>query len=207
MVNDEGNGSDGPYTHRSLMKEDDVGSMENRIAVFSSPQNRRTSSARKLKTKTLSGSSAPMGVPRDSGTLGDGGGVVGGGGGDNTVSVVSRVGVNGPTIGSVPREALSAGSPGAVGVSANASTVGAVGRGTGDASFESWNAFVTTPTRVSKANLLNRSQRGSTGRVQEVLGSLPILLVDDSVSILKMTKRAILNECANIRSTILLSTN
>ena len=80
MVNDEGNGSDGPYTHRSLMKEDDVGSMENRIAVFSSPQNRRTSSARKLKTKTLSGSSAPMGVPRDSGTLGDGGGVVGGGG-------------------------------------------------------------------------------------------------------------------------------
>ena len=38
-------------------------------------------------------------------------------------------------------------------------------------------------------------------RIQEVLGAMPILLVDDSVSILKMTKRAIQNECANIRST------
>ena len=35
-------------------------------------------------------------------------------------------------------------------------------------------------------------------RVQETLGTLPILIVDDSVSILKMTKRAIQNECANI---------
>ena len=40
--------------------------------------------------------------------------------------------------------------------------------------------------------------RSSGDRIQEVLGTLPILLVDDSVSILKMTKRAIQNECANI---------
>ena len=40
--------------------------------------------------------------------------------------------------------------------------------------------------------------RSTTNRMQEVLGALPILLVDDSVSILKMTKRAIQNECANI---------
>ena len=38
----------------------------------------------------------------------------------------------------------------------------------------------------------------SADHVQEILGSLPILIVDDSVSILKMTKRAIQNECANI---------
>ena len=40
---------------------------------------------------------------------------------------------------------------------------------------------------------------GSRKGLQEVLGALPILLVDDSVSILKMTKRSIQNECANIR--------
>ena len=40
--------------------------------------------------------------------------------------------------------------------------------------------------------------RISVNRVHEMLGMLPILLVDDSVSILKMTKRAIQNECANI---------
>ena len=34
--------------------------------------------------------------------------------------------------------------------------------------------------------------------LQEVLGAMPVLLVDDAVSILKMTKRAIQNECANI---------
>jgi len=42
--------------------------------------------------------------------------------------------------------------------------------------------------------------RKSVGRIQEVLGSFSILLVDDSVSILKMTKRAIQNDCENIRS-------
>ena len=40
--------------------------------------------------------------------------------------------------------------------------------------------------------------RTGVNRVQDILGTLPILLVDDSVSILKMTKRAIQNECANI---------
>ena len=45
-------------------------------------------------------------------------------------------------------------------------------------------------------DLLNASS--SIDRIQEVLGAMPILLVDDSVSILKMTKRAIQNECANI---------
>ena len=38
----------------------------------------------------------------------------------------------------------------------------------------------------------------SGNRVQDALGILPILLVDDAVSILKMTKRAIQNECDNI---------
>ena len=36
-------------------------------------------------------------------------------------------------------------------------------------------------------------------RMQMVLGMSPILLVDDAVSILKMTKRAIQNECINVR--------
>ena len=55
-------------------------------------------------------------------------------------------------------------------------------------------------TRDSRKAVL--STRTSADRIQEVLGVLPILLVDDSVSILKMTKRAIQNECANIRSAI-----
>ena len=38
----------------------------------------------------------------------------------------------------------------------------------------------------------------SVNKIKEVLGTLPLLLVDDSVSILKMTKRAIQNECASI---------
>ena len=50
--------------------------------------------------------------------------------------------------------------------------------------------------RDSRKAILN--SRKSADRVQEVLGVLPILLVDDSVPILKMTKRAILNECTNI---------
>ena len=53
----------------------------------------------------------------------------------------------------------------------------------------------------SKRPFLNSSTRSSTKsvkNVQEVLGALPILLVDDSVAILKMTKRAIQNECADI---------
>ena len=55
-------------------------------------------------------------------------------------------------------------------------------------------SFLITP----RSSLM--SPRRGRKSVQEVLGALPILLVDDSVSILKMTKRAILNECANIRS-------
>ena len=48
--------------------------------------------------------------------------------------------------------------------------------------------------RKSRADNKQRSER-----VQEVLGSLPMLLVDDSVSILKLTKKAIQNECGHIR--------
>ena len=53
------------------------------------------------------------------------------------------------------------------------------------------------PTRGNRS-ILKNSVDFSRKPVLEVLGALPILLVDDSVSILKMTKRAILNECANI---------
>ena len=45
---------------------------------------------------------------------------------------------------------------------------------------------------------MNGSIKSSGKTVKEVLGALPILLVDDSVSILKLTKRAIQNECADI---------
>ena len=45
---------------------------------------------------------------------------------------------------------------------------------------------------------LGSNSSSTADRMLEVLGSSPILLVDDSVSILKMTKRAIQNECASI---------
>ena len=43
------------------------------------------------------------------------------------------------------------------------------------------------------------SSRKSADRLQVVLGTSQILLVDDAVSILKMTKKAIQNECTNTR--------
>ena len=52
-------------------------------------------------------------------------------------------------------------------------------------------------SKSAKKALSNARPRSE--RVQEVLGALPMLLVDDSVSILKMTKKAIQNECAHIR--------
>ena len=67
----------------------------------------------------------------------------------------------------------------------------------GDASSDALKA-TNPPTGGSRTDLLKVRRSGD--RVQEVIGTLPILLVDDSVSILKMTKRAIQNECANIRS-------
>ena len=66
------------------------------------------------------------------------------------------------------------------------------------ASLGSWRSPETSLRKLSKkyqSNLKPRSER-----VQEVLGNLPMLLVDDSVSILKLTKKAIQNECAHIRS-------
>ena len=59
---------------------------------------------------------------------------------------------------------------------------------------------VTTVTTSSSIELgrMNGSIKSSGKTVKEVLGALPILLVDDSVSILKLTKRAIQNECADI---------
>ena len=65
----------------------------------------------------------------------------------------------------------------------------------------------TTVTTVTSTSIdlgksgkprLNGSIKSSGKTVKEVLGALPILLVDDSVSILKLTKRAIQNECADI---------
>lgn len=44
------------------------------------------------------------------------------------------------------------------------------------------------------------SVKTTATRMQEIVGANPILIVDDSVSIIKMTKSVIQNECANIRS-------
>ena len=130
MVIDTDNGTHGAKTHcnRSLIEEEDV---SKRIPLFSSPQNRRTSSARKYKLRTPSDSNV-----RD------------GGRGGSASSVGGGSGVTGQHIGSVPREAVSTVSPGAVGVPVNASTgtpvnantAGAAGRGTDDASFVSLKA-------------------------------------------------------------------
>ena len=80
---------------------------------------------------------------------------------------------------------------------------GAASVAAGDASSDSLGE-TGPPTRTSRRALLG--VRKSADRIQEVLGELPILLVDDSVSILKMTKRAIQNECVNIRSIHLFTT-
>ena len=63
---------------------------------------------------------------------------------------------------------------------------------------------VTETTTRNSRNAIKES-RSSAVRMQAVVGSLPILIVDDSVAILKMTKSVIQNECANIRSTYPLS--
>ena len=67
----------------------------------------------------------------------------------------------------------------------------------GDVPVDSLPVLDLATTRDSRQAILK--ERRSADRIEEVLGALPILLVDDSVSILKMTKRAIHNECANIR--------
>ena len=56
----------------------------------------------------------------------------------------------------------------------------------------------TSSSMIRRKSRTDQKQRSE--RVQEVLGSLPMLLVDDSVSILKLTKKAIQNECGHIRS-------
>ena len=55
---------------------------------------------------------------------------------------------------------------------------------------------IASKRSIRKAILASRK---SADRMQMVLGMSPILLVDDAVSILKMTKRAIQNECINVR--------
>ena len=70
--------------------------------------------------------------------------------------------------------------------------------------ISSYSLRATGPSaRDSRTNLLVGRRSGDRTRtkksIQEMVGALPILLVDDSVSILKMTKRAIQNECDNVR--------
>ena len=176
--------TDADKIHRnvSLIKEEDL-SMEKNTPLFSSPQNRRMSLTRKFKRRTPSGGK---------GVVGDGG----------RASIVGGSGVNDQTIGSVPREVALAISPGAIGVAVNASssipvgasTAGTVGRGNDDISLVS-------SKRGFKNSQSSRSNRSGIDRIKELLGTSPILLVDDAVSILKLTKRAIQNECPHIRST------
>ena len=188
-MNDVNHSSNGQKTkhNRSLMKKENM-SAEN-LPMFSSPQNRRMSSQRKLQS---------LKSPTNSDTRDSGRRDVGGGGRASSISVGG--GVNGQSDGSVPREAVLDVSPGAIGVPVNASTAGAVGRGNDDSSFFDLLKTSDTSTRGSIEAQSNRSKRRGTDPIQEVLGSSPILLVDDAVSILKMTKRAIHNECPNIRS-------
>ena len=137
--------------------------------LFSSPQNRRTSISK--ASQKSHNSSLPM-TPRDS-LRGD----VRGGDIDSSI----RGGVGG-SVKIVPTEAAPAPFE-AAGVASVGIAEDPVSRGA-----------------ISSNALTNlRSNIGySKKSIQEVLGTLPILLVDDSVSILKMTKRAIQNECANI---------
>ena len=143
--------------------------------LFSSPQNRRSSvmrSSQKSQNSSMSKNS------RGSSAQGDRGGGYGRGGG---IDRSLRGGMDGQTTGrSVPLV------PTEVMTTASLEADVAVAGGT------------EPPPRGADHEEALSDARSSGDRIQEVLGTLPILLVDDSVSILKMTKRAIQNECANI---------
>ena len=147
-MNDMGNGSHGPKTHRSLLEIDKLS--------FSSPQNRRTSLSKysqKSQNYSIPMFGQSMRTAREA-----------------TVTIHGDVSMAGP----VDRSAR--------GVASSTS--------------------LDSVREIDPPILVN--VRKSVGRIQEVLGSFSILLVDDSVSILKMTKRAIQNDCENIRSVSLI---
>ena len=68
----------------------------------------------------------------------------------------------------------------------------------GNVSTELTSASLEANVAVADRKTPLKSSNRSIKSVQDVLGQLPILLVDDAVSIIKITKRAIQNECANI---------
>ena len=194
-----------PKPRNSLM-EKEAASMGTDETWFSSPQNRRSSTT-KYSQKSRDSSlpftrsardsinlSMCVDGPKNSSTRGvremdvrgeDVGGV-------ERDRIVDGS-VHGQNIGSNPRKEALIAFPGAVGVPVDASVAGAAGNASLDSLIS-----IDISTRGSRKALLD--VRKSADRIQEVLGALPILLVDDSVSILKLTKRAIQNECANIRS-------
>ena len=248
-MNDVNHNTHGPKTHnRPLIKQEDVKSSSSErdssnrhvvttadapvVPVFSSPQNRSTSSSTRVKYQESSFKNATLpflDLSKESSTICGGGQggevpgkVVGGGergderGGSLRGSLRGQAIIGSFSL-SVPGEEAKTTfsdetSENARIAGGGVATADAGGVDIGDASPASVATADPTPRKIRKSatDLMTLMSPRSTfvsprkGRksVQEVLGALPILIVDDSVSILKMTKRAILNECANIRSAL-----
>ena len=157
-------------------------------SLFSSPQNRRTSMSRQAQP-SLSLDTVVAG-------------------GDHRVNSVVESDVNGgQNEGFSPSDEAKAASSEAVGVPVDAAVAGgspavvaAVGIAA-DVGKASPDILRHTESTSHGNKNAPKEARTSTDRIQAVVGALPILIVDDSVSILKMTKSVIQNECTNIRST------
>ena len=145
--------------------------------VFSSPQNRRSSLLRNSQKSHSSAASRQS--KGNSMALRGGRGSI-----DKGVIRIGQGSVHGvgsdPITGSVP-----------LGLTAptTASSEADVAVSSGTENF---------PREVNHEEALSEDGTNGVTRIEKVLGTLPIFLVDDSVAILKMTKRAIQNECANI---------
>ena len=204
------------YSGRSLVSlvtstDADIPMVDIPSMLFSSPQNR--SSTRRLSIQ-LNNSSKKTSTPLR-GLHEEDGSASGGGGPEDKIQGQGEDGSDerndsahgkgkGPSIGtmslSIPKNEAEGTTVEPSGDSKNTSiaddNVGGVSPLVG-------NDVVSPMTRSAKSRATPRSTfispRKGRKSVQEVLGKLPILIVDDSVSVLKMTKRAILNECANIR--------
>ena len=184
VMSDVGKDTHATKTHTSQrlgdVSTDDANNTTVNVAdnpLFSSPQNRRPSVMKlSLRLKFSEKSSLQL-TSSESSTLGDRG-----------------VDVRGGDIDSSKREGASGSVPIVLTEATPAPFEAASIASVSDAEDLVRRAAPSRKTiRNSRKNF-----EGSTKSVKEVLGALPILLVDDSVCILKMTKRAIQNECMNI---------